>query len=54
MMAGQRTLGVNPNNQIRRLRIERICLDFQDRESLMDECVAEYVDRMRRRAKIVQ
>jgi ParB-like nuclease family protein len=45
-------LGMNPNSQLRRLRIERICLDFQPRENLMDDCVAEYVDRMRRRAKI--
>ena len=44
--------GVGPDSRLRRLRIERICLDFQPRENLMDECVAEYVDRMRHRAKI--
>jgi ParB-like chromosome segregation protein Spo0J len=45
-------LSVNSNSQLRRLQIERICLDFQPRENLIDESVAEYVERMRRREKI--
>ena len=36
----------------RRLRIERIWLDFQPPENLIDEQVAVYAARMRHRAKI--
>jgi hypothetical protein len=38
--------------RLRRLRIERICLDFQRPDHLIEEDVIKYVDRMRHRAKI--
>jgi hypothetical protein len=41
-----------PKRQLRRLQIQRICLDFQPPENLLDDSVAEYMERMRRRAKI--
>jgi len=47
-----KNLGVNPTGQIRRLRIEQICLDFQPPENLTGERVAEYAEQMRRRVKI--
>jgi ParB-like nuclease family protein len=47
-----KALGLNPDRQFRRLKIGRICLDFQPRENLIDERVAEYEEDMRRRAKI--
>jgi hypothetical protein len=48
----QQALDLNADRQLRRLKIGRICLDFQPRENLIDERVAEYVEDMRRRAKI--
>lgn len=45
-------LGVNSNNHLRRLRIERIRLGSPPRENLIVERVTAYLDRMRCRAKV--
>ena len=47
-----KALALKPDRRLRRLKIGRICLDFQPPENLIDKRVAEYVDDMLRRAKI--
>ena len=54
-MASGQAIGIKtptPTGHIRRLRIDRLCLDFQPHENLINDTVTEYMDCMRRREKI--